>query len=64
MVQNGYSVTVQWEVKTVQCSLPMWNINTLSRGQAQGWLIFAGPGPDPPGPGPTLADPDPGPSYI
>ena len=24
MVQNGYSVSIRWVVKTVQCSLPMW----------------------------------------
>jgi len=24
MVRNGYSVSIRWVVKTVQCSLPMW----------------------------------------
>jgi len=25
MVRNGYSVSIRWVVKTVQCSLPMWD---------------------------------------
>ena len=29
MVRNGYSVSIQWVVKTVQCSLPIWVIVIL-----------------------------------
>ena len=31
MVRNDYTVSIQWVVKTLQCSLPLWKANRITR---------------------------------